>query len=105
MAKLLWVSRHTATAEQIQALKEIGFEDIYVSDVDAYMEERYIVDFIDQIGNVEGIFCVHPRIGGIAIKLGLVLVTVVSENRAPIGEPPKFVFSRFQTIRPPHHFR
>ena len=99
MRKLLWCSRHKPTTEQLNALAEIDFQVVEVNDLDAYASEADVLHAF-YAHDIVGIFAVHPRIAGIAVKYKFYVITVVSVNRAASGEKPEFAFGGFQIIEP-----
>lgn len=92
---LFWISRHEPTTEQAQVLQDLGFQIGKIEDLDAYASREEIAQ---ALRGFDAIFTVHPRIAGVAVLEGKTLLTVISQNRAPEGARPEFIFSGFQII-------
>lgn len=92
---ILFISRHTPTADQIKLAHSQFTAISHVGDMDAFAGVSDIENALQtlvkrELAQVSSVCAVHPRIAAIAQRMGFKLAFFENENRAPEGAKPTF---------------
>lgn len=107
---IVFVSRHSPTAEQIKLAQNRGFALTHVGDLDAFASEVELVEWIESIcqriesdnySNAFTLCAVHPRIAAIAYRIGMDLAFFENGTRPADGDKPTFFASSLHVME--HH--
>ena len=86
--KFYFLSRHTATQEQVALANDLDIEIVQAADVDAFTWSAR--DFIRAHPDADGVVCVHPMVALNASVSGLKVAIFENGTRAAEGEKPSF---------------
>lgn len=104
---IVFISRHSPTAEQIKLAQNRGYALTHVGDVDAFAPEADLSDWIEAIcqrieadgySNAFTLCAVHPRISAVAYRNGMDLAFFENSTRSAEGQKPTFYASALHVM-------
>ncbi len=100
MRKILWVSRHTATPEQIEELESIFGKVVLIKISQTFQNGGEIKEIMEKEGAAEVVAVLPMQILGELTRIGIQPIRAVMERETPPdGGEPLYTFKYFERVQ------